>query len=79
MAQIVKIMITEATFTQRCDDRLRALARDVRECGLSLYAIAQEARLSWQTVAKVANGIPVRFDTAERIKLVIELKGGGNA
>ena len=44
----------------------------VRGCGLSVYQIAKQSGLTWRTVKKVTDGIPVRFDTAERIRFVMQ-------
>ncbi len=64
-------MISEQEFIAHCDESLRRLAREVRGCGMTVYEIARRARLSWRTVKRVADGIPVRYDTAERIRLVM--------
>ena len=70
-------MISEQEFIAHCDESLRRLAREVRGCGMTVYEIARRARLSWRTVKKVADGIPVRYDTAERIRLVMDSRRGG--
>nr|DAL95410.1 MAG TPA: sigma factor [Caudoviricetes sp.] len=64
--------ITEEQFMAHCDESLRQLAREVRGCGMSVYQIAKQSGLTWRTVKKVTDGIPVRFDTAERIRFVMQ-------
>ena len=64
--------ITEDQFSAHCDESLRQLAREVRRCDLTIYEIARLSGLSWRSVKKVSDGIPVRFDTIDRIKMVLE-------
>lgn len=63
--------ITEQQFSDYCEDKLRKLADEVRSSGMTIYEIARRARLQWRTVKKVVDCVPVRWDTAERIRLVI--------
>lgn len=65
--------ITEDQFIAHCDERLRQLADEVRGCGMSYYEIAKLTGLDWRTIRKVANEIPVRYDTIERIRFAIEI------
>jgi hypothetical protein len=68
-----RLNITEAQFIAHCDERLRQLADEVRGCGMSYYEIAKLTGLDWRTIRKVANEIPVRYDTIERIRFAIEI------
>ncbi len=68
---MAKREITENQFIAYCDESLRKLADEVRSSGMTIYEIARRARLQWRTVKKVVDCIPVRWDTAERIRLVI--------
>lgn len=69
-------IITEDEFIADCDDRLRKLAEEVTGSGMTIYEIAKAARLSWRTVKHVADGIPVRWDTAARILHVVAVMRG---
>lgn len=69
-------IITEDEFIADCDDRLRKLAEEVTGSGMTIYEIAKAARLSWKTVKHVADGIPVRWDTAARILHVVAVMRG---
>lgn len=66
--------ITEAEFIAYEDMQLASFAREIRESGISLYEIAKECNLSWETVKAAANAVPVKFSTQCRIKMYIEKK-----
>jgi orotate phosphoribosyltransferase-like protein len=66
--------ITEAEFIAYEDMQLASFARQIRESGISLYEIAKECNLSWETVKAAANAVPVKFSTQCRIKMYIEKK-----
>lgn len=66
--------ITEAEFIAYEDMQLASFARQIRESGISLYEIAKECNLSWETVKAAASADPVKFSTQCRIKMYIEKK-----
>lgn len=67
--------MSEKEFIDSRDSSLRAFAVKITSSGLSLYKIAKLSGLSWRTVHNATNGIPIRFDNAERIKLVLRTYG----
>jgi hypothetical protein len=66
--------ITEAEFIAYEDMQLAEFARLIHESGISLYEIAQNCNLSWETVKAAANAVPVKFSTLCRIKMYLEWK-----
>ena len=70
----VDIMITEREFNEACEESLRSFSRRIRASGLSIYKIGKLAHLSWRTVQKAVDCVPIRFENAERIKLVIKME-----
>ena len=70
----VDIMITEREFSEACEESLRSFSRRIRASGLSIYKIGKLAHLSWRTVQKAVDCVPIRFENAERIKLVIKME-----
>lgn len=66
--------ITEAEFIAYEDMQLAEFARLIHESGISLYEIAQNCNLSWETVKAAANATPVKFSSQCRIKMYIERK-----
>lgn len=66
--------ITEAEFIAYEDMQLAEFARLIHESGISLYEIAQNCNLSWETVKAAANATPVKFSSQCRIKMYIEWK-----
>ena len=66
--------ITEAQFLAYEDSMLAAFAKEIHESGISLYEIAKECNLTWETVRAAANAVPVKFSTQCRIKMYIEWK-----
>lgn len=69
--------IKESEFIRAEDARLKALSDYIRGSGLSLYAIAAGCRISWRTVKKAVDCVPVHGSTESRIRLFIERNGGG--
>lgn len=66
--------ISEAEFIAYEDSELAAFARMILDSKVSLYEIAQECNLSWETVKAAANAIPVKFSTQCRIKMYLDWK-----
>lgn len=66
--------ISEAEFIAYEDRELAAFARMILDSKASLYEIAQECNLSWETVKAAANAIPVKFSTQCRIKMYLDWK-----
>lgn len=66
--------ITEAEFIAYEDMQLAEFARLIHESGISLYEIAQNCNLSWETVKAAANAVPVKFSSQCRIKMYLEWK-----
>lgn len=64
--------IKESDFIMAEDARLKALSDYIKGSGLSVYAIARGCRISWKTVQKAANCVPVHGSTESRIRLFIE-------
>lgn len=64
--------IKESDFIRAEDARLKALSDYIKGSGLSVYAIARGCRISWKTVQKAANCVPVHGSTESRIRLFIE-------
>ena len=69
-----QVLITEAEFIAYEDKALLDFAQLIRCSGISLYEIAKNCNLSWETVKAASNGIPVKFATQCRIKMYIERK-----
>lgn len=69
-----QIRITEAEFIAYEDSQLAAFAKEIRDSRISLYEIAQNCNLSWETVKAAANAVPVKFSTQCRIKMYLEWK-----
>lgn len=69
--------IKESDFIRAEDARLKALSDYIKGSGLSVYAIARGCRISWKTVQKAANCVPVHGSTESRIRLFIERSVGG--
>lgn len=67
-----KRRITEAEFLAYEDKALAEFAKMIRESGISLYEIAKECNLSWETVKAAASAVPVKHATQCRIRLYIE-------
>ena len=70
--------ISEQQFEGSCEASLRKFSQRIKASGMSIYKIGKMARLSWRTVQKAVNCVPIRFENAERIKLVITIAGGNN-
>lgn len=66
--------ITEDEFIAYEDMQLAEFARLIHESGISLYEIAQNCNLSWETVKAAANAVPVKFSSQCRIKMYLEWK-----
>ena len=67
-------VITEAEFIAYEDRELATFAKEIHDSGISLYEIAQNCNLSWETVKAAANAVPVKFSTLCRIKMYLEWK-----
>lgn len=67
-------LISEAEFIAYEDMQLAAFARMIQDSKISLYEIAHECGLSWETVKAAANAVPVKFSTQCRIKMYVETK-----
>lgn len=72
------IPISEQQFEDSCEASLRKFSQRIKASGMSIYKIGKMARLSWRTVQKAVDCVPIRFENAERIKLVITKAGGNN-
>ena len=72
------VEIKENDFIRAEDARLKALSDYIRGSGLSLYAIAAGCRISWRTVKKAVDCVPVHGSTESRIRLFIERNGNGS-
>ena len=70
--------IKESDFIRAEDARLKALSDYIRGSGLSLYKIAAGCRISWRTVKKAVDCVPVHGSTESRIRLFIERSRNGN-
>ena len=66
--------ITEAEFIAYEDRQLAEFAKAIHDSKISLYEIAQNCNLSWETVKAAANAIPVKFSSQCRIKMYLEWK-----
>ena len=65
-------VISEAEFIAYEDRELATIAKEIRESGVSLYDIAKECRLNWETVKAAASAVPVKFSTQCRIKCYLD-------
>lgn len=66
--------ITEAEFIAYEDMQLAEFAKAIHDSKISLYEIAQNCNLSWETVKAAANAVPVKFSSQCRIKMYLEWK-----
>lgn len=66
--------ITEAEFIAYEDMQLAEFAKAIHESGISLYEIAQNCNLSWETVKAAAKAVPIKFSNYCRIKMYLEWK-----
>lgn len=62
---------TEREFDEFAELSLKNFANRIRASGMSLYKIAHLSGVSWKTVQKATERVPIRFDNAERIKFVL--------
>jgi len=65
------INIPEETFQAHCAQQLEKLARDLDQTELSISEIARDTRMKWDTVNRAMTCRPIRFDSAERLRLYV--------
>lgn len=70
---MIKNDITEKQFSEAAKRSLRQFSMRISESGISIYKIAQLAGMSWRTVKNAVDCIPIRFDSAERIKYILSV------
>lgn len=71
--------LTERDFEKSAEHSMGRFAARIRASGLTVYKIASLCGLSWRTVKNASDGLPIRFDSAERIKLALRRYGKGGA
>ena len=63
--------ITEQEFTANHRAKLQELSADLRASGLSMLAVSRLTNLSYDVVSAAFNGRSVRYDSYERLRLVL--------